>query len=522
LTNLAGMNMRFFLLMTLAALVYGANIWGTSVYILDEAKNASCALEMLQRNDLVIPTFNNELRTDKPPLHYFFMMLAYHLFDVSSFSARIFSVLAGVILIAFLYRKVARWTDERAAFYTCFMLIASLHMAVQFHLAVPDPYLLLWMTVSLISLYESLQQQPRAVYLLYVSAALGFLTKGLITVVFPALAGILYILIRKYPLQEAWRSLKPLTGLLIFSAIALPWYIAVGIATEGAWLRGFFLQHHLHRYTATMEGHRGFFLAPLIFLLMALFPFSVFSTASFRTAWARRKTGDLLFFAGVVVAVVVVFFSFSRTLLPGYVGPAIPFFAIMVGHFLVQGHLPGKVSLRVMSSIALLIALAFPVAGYLLLREQYSGQAAIYLNAPLFVIPAAVMLGIYYFRKQQMQRAMITWGAGLLILSQIFFYVIHPALDNRNPVVDSRPVREKYREYQPATYGLFNPAFVFEYRKPLPELSLSLYDSVPVMIITRSAYENEIAAKYRVEPIYRKKDLFESSETLILVSSGVR
>jgi hypothetical protein len=132
------------------------------------------------------------------------------------------------------------------------------------------------------------------------------------------------------------------------------------------------------------------------------------------------------------------------------------------------------------------------------------------------------MLGIYYFRKQQMQRAMITWGAGLLILSQIFFYVIHPALDNCNPVVDSRPVREKYREYQPATYGLFNPAFVFEYRKPLPELSPSLYDSVPVMIITRSAYEDEIAAKYRVEPIYRKKDLFESSETLILVSSGVR
>jgi 4-amino-4-deoxy-L-arabinose transferase-like glycosyltransferase len=64
---------NLFLLLILSTVVYTANIWGTSVYILDEAKNAGCAMEMYQRGDWVVPTFNDALRTDKPPLHYYFM-----------------------------------------------------------------------------------------------------------------------------------------------------------------------------------------------------------------------------------------------------------------------------------------------------------------------------------------------------------------------------------------------------------------------------------------------------------------
>ncbi len=82
------------LLMSIISLT--SNFWDFPVYILDEAKNAACAMEMLQRTDWITPTFNGHLRTDKPPLHYFFMMTAYSLFGVSPFSARLFSVILGV------------------------------------------------------------------------------------------------------------------------------------------------------------------------------------------------------------------------------------------------------------------------------------------------------------------------------------------------------------------------------------------------------------------------------------------
>ncbi len=57
------------------------------IYILDEAKNAECAREMMVPGDFITPYFNGQLRTGKPPLHYFFMILSYKIFGVSAFSA---------------------------------------------------------------------------------------------------------------------------------------------------------------------------------------------------------------------------------------------------------------------------------------------------------------------------------------------------------------------------------------------------------------------------------------------------
>src|SRR4051812_26803601 len=74
----------------LAIIVYGWNFWGTSIYMLDEAKNAGSAAEMIRRDDYLVPTFNGEFH-DKPALQYFFMIAAYKLFGVNAFGARIFS-----------------------------------------------------------------------------------------------------------------------------------------------------------------------------------------------------------------------------------------------------------------------------------------------------------------------------------------------------------------------------------------------------------------------------------------------
>ncbi|NQV75043.1 MAG: hypothetical protein HQ491_03220 [Bacteroidetes bacterium] len=60
----------FFLSLTLLLL----NLDKPMIYILDEAKNAECAREMLVSGNYVVPYFNGQIRTDKPPLHYFFMV----------------------------------------------------------------------------------------------------------------------------------------------------------------------------------------------------------------------------------------------------------------------------------------------------------------------------------------------------------------------------------------------------------------------------------------------------------------
>ena len=56
------------LLVAAAGLVFLSNLGAAQLFDEDEPKNAACAYEMQQRGDWITPTFNGELRTDKPIL----------------------------------------------------------------------------------------------------------------------------------------------------------------------------------------------------------------------------------------------------------------------------------------------------------------------------------------------------------------------------------------------------------------------------------------------------------------------
>ena len=129
------------------------NIGGNTIYILDEAKNATCAMEMMQRNDWVVPTFNGELRTDKPPLHYFMMIISYKVFGINEFAARFFSALFGALTVVITFLFSIRFLGPKVGNWVVVVLLSSLHFALQFHLAVPDPYLVFFITAGLMSFY---------------------------------------------------------------------------------------------------------------------------------------------------------------------------------------------------------------------------------------------------------------------------------------------------------------------------------------------------------------------------------
>src|ERR1051325_9156340 len=90
---------KSFLLLFISAVLLFSGLGSPPVYILDEARNAQAAREMMQRNDMVVPTFNGELRPHKPPLHYYFMQIAYRAFGMNAFAARFFSAVFGWLTI---------------------------------------------------------------------------------------------------------------------------------------------------------------------------------------------------------------------------------------------------------------------------------------------------------------------------------------------------------------------------------------------------------------------------------------
>src|SRR5436309_9666920 len=90
------------LLLTWAAL-FLPNLGGPSLWDIDEGNNAEAAREMLASGNWIVPTFNYQLRVDKPALLYWCQIGAYRAFGVSEFAARLPSALAAMIAVLLIY-----------------------------------------------------------------------------------------------------------------------------------------------------------------------------------------------------------------------------------------------------------------------------------------------------------------------------------------------------------------------------------------------------------------------------------
>jgi len=522
------MDKRFVAVIILALIVYFCNLGGNSVYILDEAKNAECAREMMARGDLVVPTFNGDLRTDKPVLHYYFMMISYAVFGVSAFGARFFSAVCGVLLVVVVYRGVQRILNSDVAFFSSLILLGSVQLAVQFHLAVPDPYLILFMTICLFSFFYGYHFDRRYLLLCYASSALGFLTKGIIAAALPGLIVFIYLITIKELRWSLVYKLRLAQGILIFFLVSLPWYLAVWFATKGEWIRGFFIDHNLQRYTTTMEGHHGFPLAPFVILLVALLPFSVFILQAVHLAIKEWQQYRFLSFCLTVCAVISIFFSFSKTILPSYPAPAIPFLAIIMGHYVSRLEIDSlrvRPGVRISLVVNFFICAALPIAGYWFLDADAQTEGISYVAAIFLVLPIGSLLGGYYFQKGKISSMIYSWTASWILLVVMFFYWAYPKIDQMNPVTQSIPMITQLKEtHHLVGYRRFNPAFIFQLESAVPvinsvdELNVLLSKNRKVMVITRYQYLEDFRRHDSLKIIFRAKDLFERTETVVLAN----
>src|SRR5207244_12199785 len=90
---------HYLLLLALGSCLFFPNLGGPSLWDLDEGRNATCAWEMMLAGNWVIPTFNGDLRVDKPALLYWLQVAAYYGFGVNEFSARVPSAFGGLGMV---------------------------------------------------------------------------------------------------------------------------------------------------------------------------------------------------------------------------------------------------------------------------------------------------------------------------------------------------------------------------------------------------------------------------------------
>jgi 4-amino-4-deoxy-L-arabinose transferase-like glycosyltransferase len=312
----------------------------------DEPRYAQVAREMFERHDWVTPVLGGQPWLEKPPLYYWQAMLVYKIFGVSDWAARLPSVIDATFLVLAVYwflRRFRPGVELDGALITA----SSAGIVGYARAASMDMSLAATFTIGMLGWWAWIESgENKYLAIFYGFLGLGTLAKGPVAPFLACFLILLYAVAVRQPrlaLKMLW-----LPGILLFCAIALPWYLAVQMRNP-IFTREFILEHNLRRFSQNLYHHTEPFWYYLPVMALALVPWSVFVIAALvrpvRKWWAGRKKltpgqNDLEFrfaiFTICWLIVPVIFFSFSQSKLPGYILPAVPAGGLLLADYLRQ------------------------------------------------------------------------------------------------------------------------------------------------------------------------------------------
>lgn len=499
-------------------------------YILDEAHNAEAAREMLEQSDLLVPTYNYELRTDKPPLHYWLSILAYKLLGVSELSSRIGSAIVGVLTVFLVYLFAAKVLNRKTALISALILPTCLYSFLTFRMCIPDPYLVFFSTLALFSFYLSISK-PAYIYVFYVASGLGTLAKGPVGFILPfgvALAfvffrgmmtsninakGIPNLVLSGLTSLKVFFTSKHIAGLIIAAMIAIPWYVLVSIKTDGEFASAFFLKHNLGRFLSPMQGHGGPFYVTVLFLLLGFFPWSFFIAQVLLSSF-RQKREPLQLFLFLWVILYIIFYAISATKLPQYLVPVYPALSILTAEYLSQDLPYKKVSAAFIGAAGLSVCAALFIFG-----NKYAGAMMPWLallGLPFLLCGIITLISNRYIY----QTIAISTIIFLLLVSGWFMPVSEKYFIPKKIVHIIKEIQKSRCESINSVYswGYYDPAFAFYSRGKIIKIKrLSLLYKGDLLISTEDKLE---ASNLKYRNLFKIRDPIRNKNVVIIQIEG--
>lgn len=388
----------------------------------DEPRYAEVAREMWLRGDLVSPTLGGHLWFEKPALLYWMMMAGYGLFGVSEWAARLGPACAGLLTIFGVFRIGIRVEEARdgreeltgLALCGSASLASSLGLMIFSRGASFDVLVTMTVTLALACFFvaeteSDERKRGRLLAGFYVFVGASLLAKGLIGIVLPyAIVFVYFVLRRAWPDNRVRVSLVWGTLLAIF--VSAVWYAPVTWQHGWYFIDQFFIQQHFARYLSNKYHHPQPFYFYVPVLLMLCVPWSLFLLWALGSAprsnhHAPTSASKLRVFAIAWLIVPIAFFSFSTSKLPGYILPALPAAALLIGERLVyylRGEATGLTVMRVTGALMFLLVVGGVVFAT---RINYLSPAgALIIALPLL---AASAIALIWTRRRELCAALL-------------------------------------------------------------------------------------------------------------------
>jgi 4-amino-4-deoxy-L-arabinose transferase-like glycosyltransferase len=314
-------------LVAVAGILFFAGLGRLPLLEPDEGRNAEVAREMLTSGNLITPHFNTLVYLDKPAVYFWLVAASFRLWGVTEWAARFPSALMALATMLLTWFLARRMFGGAAGLRAGIMLATTPLVLAYSRLVIFDMTLAFLVTVAMASFWfaaASGYRRPWLDVILFAAMGLATITKGPVGFLLPLLSILAYQAAR-----GQFRELKRLRwglGLVVFLAAALPWFIAVSVRNPD-FPRYALWEESLKRFAtgSTRRGGSFFYYVPVY--LGGFFPWSLFLLFAGwnrlkRWRELRQETHKPVVFLLAWAVVIFVFFSISRSKLPGYFLPA--------------------------------------------------------------------------------------------------------------------------------------------------------------------------------------------------------
>lgn len=379
-------------LLLATAIWLAALAWLRPLALPDEGRYTDIARWMAESGDWLIPRVNGLPFLHKPPLYFWLEAAAIKVFGQSTLVDRFVSLLSALVICLCVFCLVRRFVGTRSARWSVPALALNPLFYAGAQFANLDMLVAALITATITLTVASVQLPGSGRWLCvgaYATAGLAVLAKGLIGVVLPGMVFVAWSIFARRPDWIA-RAVSPI-GIPIFFIIVIPWFLAVEQKFPG-FLRYFLVYHHFERFLAPgFNNAQGPWFYPAV-LLVGMLPWTVAPLLHWRSSFKSPASSAGLRALGIIwFAVVVVFFSLPRSKLIGYIFPALPAFAIVIGPWFASYQRRGTTA-----AIGAVVCVCAAIIAALVFRTGPIGVAADF-NWQIAPTDKVVFVGGYLF-----------------------------------------------------------------------------------------------------------------------------
>jgi 4-amino-4-deoxy-L-arabinose transferase-like glycosyltransferase len=474
----------------------------------DEPRYARIAEEMYQQGHWVTPLLEGHPWLEKPPLYYWITIPFNALLGNDETTARLGPAFSGLLTAIAIFWLGARLWNRLAGLLGASIILTCIGLAAFARGASTDMPMTACLTVALSILMAAAVERKLEfwkVAIAYLFLGLAVLGKGPIAILLAGGIGLIFWFFDER--GGSFKKWRVLPGFVIMMAAAVPWFWMVFRQNGYSFIATFFINHNLARYVSDIHHHSQPFYYYLQILLGLFFPWTGWlamlipkSPVAQIRGWRAWNPRTLFLLSWIVFP--LLFFSFSASKLAGYILPALPPLALLLGVRVSKWETNGKLgqSMRLVSWTHLVFSAAVSIATPIFFFTTFGGHWGVGMILSGAVLGPA-LLGFYYGLKNNMSAAFkATIVQGFLMVAftaQFAFPVIGDYLSTKEIALKAISLRQAGEPVVSFIYFHHSLFYYTDYQisaviMDLESLEQLVHEHRRILVIARSEHLEQI------------------------------